>query len=492
MADTETTVHGIPQPIPREQVTGTLQGQYVRSLWKSVLLILVLTVLFVTYLLMKPGGPNQVNLGDNLTQGLLEAVGLLLTLPLFWHGGGRGRRFPVPFTGHVAPAGTPQRWVPLLLGLGILSYIVGQALWTYNEDIAHFAVLFPTWADAGYLGSYPFVLLALLLLPSRPLSADTRSRILLDSLMIMVGATTFSWYFILGPTILQGANTVLGQVIGTAYPLVTLVLIFCLLLLVLHSHDHAIRPVALILGLAFLIIVSMDSIYDYQELHNMYATGGLLDVGWPLGYMLVGLGAQALRVGMASGKLSAHLPAGGDASRERAGQSFSSSSLWKSMLPYLFVPLVILLLAYTVSAPGAGILKLGVILGAAVLMGLLILRQFFALRETLGHQQQLWEMREQVIGAELAREKAERLKVERVLALNEALTASRQGEPHAHILALGHYQVRDNQGLYYNVSLREVGEHQTFECECPQYQRQAICPHSLVAAALHSASEAPH
>ena len=56
------------------------------------------------------------------------------------------------------------------------------------------------------------------------------------------------------------------------------------------------------------------------------------------------------------------------------------------MLPYLFVPLAILLLAYTVSAPGAGILKLGVILGAAVLMGLLILRQFFALRETLGHQ----------------------------------------------------------------------------------------------------------
>src|SRR5258708_38531960 len=144
-----------------------------------------------------------------------------------------------------APSQRTQRWVPLLLGLGILSYIVGQALWTYNEDIAHLAVLFPTWADAGYLGSYPFVLLALLLLPPRPLTAETRTRILLDSLMIMVGVTTFSWYFILGPTILQGADTVLGQVIGTAYPLATLVLIFCLLLLVLHSHDHAIRPVAL-------------------------------------------------------------------------------------------------------------------------------------------------------------------------------------------------------------------------------------------------------
>ena len=485
MADTETTFQSIPHLMDREQVTGTVHGQYVRSLWKSVLLILVLTGLFVAYLLIKPGGPKLVNLGDNITQGLLEAVGLLLTLPLFGQGNGRGGRFPAPFTGHVAPARTPQRWVPLLLGLGILSYIVGQALWTYNEDFAHLAVLFPTWADAGYLGSYPFVLLALLLLPTRPLTGDTRSRIVVDSLMIMVGVTTFSWYFILGPTILQGDGTVLGQVIGTAYPLATLVLIFCLLLLVLNSHDHAIRPVALILGLAFIIIVTTDSIYDYQELHNMYATGGLLDVGWPLGYMLVGLGAQALRVGMGSGHLPARAPA------ERAGKSVSSLTLWKSMLPYLFVPVVILLLAYTVSAPSDGILKLGVFLGTAVLMVLLILRQFFAVRETLSHNQKLWEMREQVIGAELAREKAERLKVERILALNEALTSNQQAEPHARILAFGHYQVRDSQGIHYNVYHREGGEDQIFECECPQFQRMAICPHSLAAAALHTASEAP-
>jgi hypothetical protein len=491
MADIEATLQSIPDLVEREQVTGTLRGRYVRSLWKSALLILALTGLFIAYLLIKPGGPRLVNLGDNLSQGLLEAVGLLLTLPLFWQGRGRERRLPAPFGGDVALARSPQRWVPLLLGLGILSYIVGQALWTYNEDIAHLTVLFPTWADAGFLGSYPFVLLALLLVPTRPLTADTRTRILLDSLMIMVGLTTFSWYFILGPTILQGDDTVLGQVIGTAYPLATLVLIFCLLLLVIHSHDRAIRPVALILGLAFIIIIVTDSIYDYQELHNIYATGGLLDVGWPLGYMLVGLGARALRFSTDARYLATRAPADSDLSREIAGKSVSSSSLWKSMLPYLFVPVVVLLLAYTVSASGDGILKLGVFVGTALLMGLLILRQFFALRETLSHNQKLWEMRQQVIEVELAREKAERLKVERILALNEALMSNEQVKPHARILALGHYQVRDSQGTYYNVYHHEVGDHQTFECECPHYQRHTICQHSLAAAALHTASEAP-
>jgi hypothetical protein len=490
MAKTETTFPSIPH-VQLEQGRGTGYGQYMRSLWKSTLVILILTSLFVTYLLIKPGGPVLVNLGDNVIQGFLEAVGLLLTLPFFWQGSKRGGLFPAPFTGRVVPAETLRRWVPLLLGLGILSYVIGQALWTYNEDIAHLPVLFPTWADAGYLGSYPFVLLALLLLPTRPLSPGTRTRILLDSLMIMVGMATFSWYFILGPTILQGADSVLGQVIGTAYPLVTLVLIFCLLLLVFHSNDPAMRPVALILAFAFIIIVVTDSIYDYQELHNMYATGSLLDVGWPLGYMLVGLGAAALRVGMVSGKLPPAVPAGVALSDARDGKPSADLSLWKSMLPSLFVPLVILLLAYTVSAPGDGFLKMGVFLGTAVLLGLLLLRQFFALRETLRHNQQLWEMREQVMKAELAREKAERLKSERILALNEALMASQQAQPHARILAFGHYQVRDSQGNFFNVYLREVGEHQIFECECHQYQQQAICPHSLTAAVLHSASDTP-
>src|SRR6266487_3376785 len=369
-----------------------MYGQSMRSLWKSALLILTLTGLFVSYLLFKPGGssPTLVTFVDNVIQGLLEGVGLLLTLPLFLHGIGRTRQGNVSFAERVAPARIGQRWVPILLGLAILSYVIGQAIWTYNENIAHLPVLFPTWADAGYLGSYPFVLLALLLLPAQPLPASTRMRIVLGSLMIMVALTTFSWYLILGPTILQGADTLLGKVIGTAYPLATLVLIFCLLLLVIRSHDHTIRPVALILGLAFMIIVLTDSIYDYQELHNAYATGTMLDVGWPLGYMLVGLGARAMRMVMASRTLSTRTTPGAQPPMEEAIQPSSASFLWKSLLPYLFVPIVVFLLGYTMSTRGHSTLRMGVFIGVGILMVLLILRLIFAIRETIGQNQKLW------------------------------------------------------------------------------------------------------
>src|SRR5260370_17269932 len=302
MADTGTEISTAPRPEQGRQVLTVIDGQCMRSLWKSGLLVIVLTGLFVAYLLVKPGGPARVTFVDNIMQGLVEGVGLILAVPFFIQVIDRIRQSPPSFAERVTPAKTSQRWVPLLLGLAILSYIIGQVLWTYNENILQLPAsqLFPTWADAGYLGSYPFVLIALLLLPTRPLAADTRTRIVLDSLMFMVGVTTFSWFFILSPTILQGADTVLVQVLGTSYPLMTLVLIFCLVLLVIHSNDATIRPVALILALAFIVIVTTDSIYDYQELHNIYATGTMLDVGWPLGYMLVGLGARALRMIMAS------------------------------------------------------------------------------------------------------------------------------------------------------------------------------------------------
>jgi signal transduction histidine kinase len=353
-----------------------MNSQDIRSLWRSFVLILLLISFFILYLLFKPGNPASLTLVDNLSQGILEGVGFLLTLTLFLPG--RKRVRPSPQS--TIPAHNTQRWIPFLLGMGILSYVIGQATWTYNENIAHLPVLFPSWADAGFLGSYPFIFLALQMLPSsRPLSAETRTRITLDGLLIVVGVFTFGWYFILGPTILQGADTPLGQIVGTAYPFATLVLFFYLILLIVHSNDRVAQPVMLILSLALLVIAATDSIYDYQELHNLYTTGGLLDVGWPLGYMLIGMAARAIRLCQTAADshgnpLSISIP---------TQQTDSIPSLWRSMLPYLFAPAAVILLVYTECMGKNAALNSGVLIGTAILMALLLLRQAFAIRETI-------------------------------------------------------------------------------------------------------------
>ncbi len=214
-----------------------------RALWKPLSLLLVGSGLFLAYLLLKPIPSALFIFGDNLQQGMLEAVGLLFALPILLPASIReqvGARSSPRWLAWWTPSGSV---VPLLLACTLLSYVVGQVLWTLNEDVLHLAMLFPSWADVGFLGSYPFALLAILLLPHQRWSLTSRTRIVFDAMIVMTGVVTLSWYFVLGPTIQQGASSVLGKSVGTAYPLSTLVLIFCLFLLVVRNNAPAMRPV---------------------------------------------------------------------------------------------------------------------------------------------------------------------------------------------------------------------------------------------------------
>jgi len=343
-----------------------------RALWKPLSLLLVGSGLFLAYLLLKPIPSALFIFGDNLQQGMLEAVGLLFALPILLPASIReqvGARSSPRWLAWWTPSGSV---VPLLLACTLLSYVVGQVLWTLNEDVLHLAMLFPSWADVGFLGSYPFALLAILLLPHQRWSLTSRTRIVFDAMIVMTGVVTLSWYFVLGPTIQQGASSVLGKSVGTAYPLSTLVLIFCLFLLVVRNNAPAMRPVIFLLFLAFAVITITDTIYDYQELHGLYMTGSLLDLGWPLGYLLLGLAARALYV----------LPESQVAARaEECERTAEQPRLWQTLLPYAWVLPVGLLLLFIWRRGGDPFLVTGVVGGAVILLSLMLVRQFVAMRE---------------------------------------------------------------------------------------------------------------
>src|SRR5258708_13190144 len=150
--------------------------------------------------------------------------------------------------------------------------------------------------------------------------------------------------------------------------------------------------------------------YCSQELHKAVGRGTLLGVGWALGYMLVGLGARALFLVRASRPLPA------DASEEGPVQPVPAWPFWQSLLPFLVLPALIVLLGYTIASDTLNPLQGGVFLGTAAFMGLLILRQVFVIRETIGQNHKLWEMHDRVTKAELPRERPKPISVERILA----------------------------------------------------------------------------
>src|ERR671916_1855575 len=343
-----------------------------RPLWRAAGMVLLFNGLLTAWVLLDP-------YGERVSAIVLNAagfVGPLLVLPLCFGGLLEWMRRGATRTDDQPAAMTGQRWAPVLLGMGILCYVLGQMGFTYYDLVLRQAPPFPSLADVGYLIEYPFFLLGILLLPARPIPVASRARIALDGLMIMTAALTFSWYFVLGPVIQQSTGTALGKVVSAAYPLADIVLIACLLILALRPGEQALRVAAYVLALALGLLVVMDSIYGYQTLNGTYVTGTIFDVGWPVTYMLIGLGAFAVRLAPTGGVTTA------PEETPRATTPIARQELWRSLVPYALVPAVGVLVFYAWRASaGSGTLATGVYVGGALLICLVLLRQVLTLAE---------------------------------------------------------------------------------------------------------------
>src|ERR671921_2496583 len=310
--------------------TGTRhEGRLVRGaaqarslLWGIASLILLFNALLVAWVLLKPASDAVVALVLNVA----EFVGPLLVLPLCFGG---------------------LRQAPPL----------------------------PSLADVGFQIQYPFLLLGILLLSARPIPAASRARIALDGLIIMTAMVTLSWYFVLGPLVQQESETILAKAVAVAQPLADVVLVACLLILASRPSEHTLRPALRLLALGLSLVVVADSYFTYHTLHDTYATGSLLDIGWPLGYMLVALGAFVARLAL-TGEVATTSPKEQPANTPRGATPLAEQRVWRSLLPYVLVPVVGILVVYVWrTSTGSDSLAAGVYVGGALLIGLVLLRQ---------------------------------------------------------------------------------------------------------------------
>jgi signal transduction histidine kinase len=351
-----------------------------RSFWYSVLLFIVFNSLFLAWVLFKPGPRHVFVIGDDIGQAIGWLLGTFLCfvgIRELWQRG---------------CVTTAQRLVPVFLAAGIFCQFIGQLIYTYYD--IHNWPPFPSWADIAYLSTFPFLMVGILLLPVRRLSGMARSQVMLDSMMMMTAIFTFSWYFVLGPTMLQGYESNFAFVIGSAYPFFDLILIFCILRFWLRFTNPVLTPVVRLLSVGLLIIVITDSIYDYQTLQMTYANGWQ-DIGWPIGYMLIGLAAQAYNriwMGQHSGSDADRTPT--EETLRKATMPISSD--WRALRPYAFILAVILLTLYVWHTGANSALDQGVYWGGAVLIAIVLLRQLFAIRETIFYNRELRKVQQEL------------------------------------------------------------------------------------------------
>ncbi|HOK57834.1 MAG TPA: ATP-binding protein [Methanothrix sp.] len=145
---------------------------------------------------------------------------------------------------------------------------------------------FPSIADIGYLAFYPFFAAGIFLLPSVPLSANERSRLLLDECIALISSLLILWIYIL-PELYE--DDLLATFVSIAYVLMDLLLIIALMDILFREHAAPEDWPAFLLVLGMGIMIITDLGYAYQEVQGIYVSGSLVDTGWLVAYMLIGI-----------------------------------------------------------------------------------------------------------------------------------------------------------------------------------------------------------
>lgn len=342
-------------------------GTGVHAFWRAAGTLALFNVLLVIWVLLQPAGPRVSPIVGNIWGFVIPLLALSLCFGgvdgwVWWRGASRADDRSAVMTS--------RRWSPVLLGVGTLMYALGQIVFAFYLLALHRPPPMPSIATIGFLGQYPFLLLGILLLPARTIPVASRTRVALDGLMIMTAAVTFSWYFVLGPVIRQGSDTVLEKVMASAYPLADIVLIASLFVLALRPGERDLRLAVGLLAAGLLFIVVTASVFGYERINDTYVPGTILDVGRPVGYALLGLGAFVLRL----------YPAAPDEAPTGA-PPLTTRGVWRSLVPYALVPAVGLLAIYAWRTSVGSGLATGVYIGGGVLVCLVLLRQVFTIVE---------------------------------------------------------------------------------------------------------------
>ncbi len=259
-----------------------------------------------------------------------------------------------------------QRRVWQLFGAGVLSWGVGQSIFTWYEQVGQVVVPVPSPADVAFL-LYPLLgVCAIWRLPLRARSRAVSARSVLDGLVVATSLVFVVWALGLRILWADGGGDVVSLLVTTTYVVSDMVLLTMVLLMVPEvglARRRVLVPVAI--GIAAFAVADVG--YVVVTSATAYSSGQLFDVGWVLGFL-----------GVAVAAVMAHpRPSGAQDQPLRPGTGLPS---WGSMLlPYLFV----------LGAAGVCVARLGTddpwttaeTLLACVLVVLVLSRQFVALAD---------------------------------------------------------------------------------------------------------------
>lgn len=267
-----------------------------------------------------------------------------------------------------------------LVALWLLFNLAGDFTWGYYEMTAG-AEGVPFAADVFYLAAYVPAFAAVLVSASNASTRLRAAETALDAAMLTIGAAALSWPFLVGP-LLEVSGLGRDYWADLAYPIADLAILFAFVSFLLGSVGQSqsrTRPYLVLLALAFFVQIVADGAYWMHVVADAeYTPGSWMDPIWLVSFGLAGFAAS---VEIYGAKRSAVVVASASKRASPREQRSFSSGLWRTLIPYVGLPVVAgVLIAQLNAADWAWSLDTQILayLGF-VLVGFLVARQYLTL-----------------------------------------------------------------------------------------------------------------
>jgi diguanylate cyclase (GGDEF)-like protein/PAS domain S-box-containing protein len=216
------------------------------------------------------GGPAIAEDYDVVAEGVVAWLAAGTCLWGSFRGDGRMRRF----------------W--MLVSASCFVWGLGEGVWAYYTVGLGAQVPSPSLADVGFLSAVPLMVAALLAFPLAPARSLARVMLLLDGALVAAATLFVSWALVLGPVYRAHQGGVLAQTVTLAYPAAD-VLIVVVALFVASRASRSARIPLLLVGGGVLALAFSDSAFAYLTESGRYGSGLNVDIGWIVGFLLLGL-----------------------------------------------------------------------------------------------------------------------------------------------------------------------------------------------------------
>lgn len=232
--------------------------------------------------------------------------------------------------GRLAQGGSRFSWT--MIGAGVLSWGVGEIVWTVQSELGE--IPYPGPADFFYVVGYPLILVGVIALPYLRPGRFERIRLAIDATAGAVSLGVLMWVIYLHQVVGPGLEP-MESFLNVAYPFGDVLLVTALMVMAMRRSEHRLDLKIILLAGAIALTAAADVAFSLLSSADEYVEWGRLDGVWLASYAMFAFAAWGV-------------------TRPPASQetSYRSLSTWQLAAPYTAVGALFLVRLVTSSGNG--------------------------------------------------------------------------------------------------------------------------------------------